>query len=81
MFTEAQGDVLVQVIVELRKEWREERDEAIAPLKAEISELKARLDVAELKGKLDAVLALLGQKELKSAEVIDLPHWRKHNAA
>ena len=47
----------------------------------EIADLKAKLDVAELKGKLDAVLALLGQKELKSAEVIDLPHWRKHNAA
>jgi hypothetical protein len=29
-FTEYQSDVLVQVIVELRKEWREKRDEAIA---------------------------------------------------
>ena len=81
MFTEAQGDVLVQVIVELRKEWREERDEAIAPLKAEISELKARLDVAELKGKLEAVLALLGQKEFKSAEVVNLPNWRRKDVA
>jgi hypothetical protein len=81
LFTEAQGDVLVQVIVELRKEWREERDEAIAPLKAEISELKARLDVAELKGKLEAVLALLGQKEFKSAEVVNLPNWRRKDVA
>ena len=72
MFTEAQGDVLVQVIVELRKEWREERDEAIAPLKAEISELK---------GKLEAVLALLGQKEFKSAEVVNLPNWRRKDVA
>jgi hypothetical protein len=52
------------LIVELRKQWREERYEAIAPLKAEI---------AELKGELDAVLALLGHKEFKSAGVIDPP--------
>ena len=50
-----------------------------APLKAE---MKARLDaVAELKGKLDAVLTLLGQRELKSAEVVDLPDWRKRDVA
>ena len=79
MFTEAQGDVLVQVIVELRKEWREERDEAIAPLKAEIADLKAKLDaVAELKGKVDALLTLLqGAK----AEVIGLPRRRPSDAA
>ena len=71
-FTEYQSDVLVQVIVELRKEWREKRDEAIAPLKAEI---------ADLKGKLDVVLTLLGQKEFKSADVFDLPDWRQRDAA
>jgi len=44
--------------------------------------MKARLDaVAELKGKLDAVLTLLGQRELKSAEVVDLPDWRKRDVA
>jgi ribosomal protein L29 len=43
-FTEAQGDAIAYVIVELRKQWREERDEAIAPLKAEIAELKGKLD-------------------------------------
>src|SRR5262245_17523982 len=31
-FTEAQGDAIAHVIVELRKQWREERDAAIAPL-------------------------------------------------
>src|SRR5262249_46813257 len=36
-FTEAQADAIAYVIVELRKQWREERDEAIAPLKAEIA--------------------------------------------
>jgi hypothetical protein len=81
-FTEYQSDVLVQVIVGLRKEWREERDEAIAPLKAEIVELKGKLDaVAELKGKVDALLTLFGQRSFKAADVIDLPDWRKHNAA
>jgi hypothetical protein len=72
LFTEAQADAIAYVIVELRKEWREERDEAIAPLKAVI---------AELKGKVDALLTLLGQRSFKAADVIDLPDWRKHDAA
>ena len=78
-FTDYQSGVLVQVIVELRKEWREERDEAIAPLKAEIADLKGKLDaVAELKGKVDALLTLLqGAK----AEVIGLPRKRPSDAA
>ena len=67
------------MIVELRKEWRQKRDEAIAPLKAEIAELKGRLDaVAELKGKVDALLTLFqGAK----AEVIGLPRKRPSDAA
>jgi hypothetical protein len=74
-FDKAQVDILALVINELRDEWR--RDHA-----AEIADLKGKLDaVAELKGKLDAVLTLLGQKEFKSAEVIDLPDWRKRDAA
>jgi len=78
-FTEYQSDVLAHVIVELHKQWREECDEAIAPLKAEIAELKGRLDaVAELKGKVDALLTLLqGAK----AEVIGLPRKRPSDAA
>jgi len=74
-FTEAQGDAIAHVIVELRKQWREERNEAIAPLKAEIAELKGRLDaVAELKGKVDALLTLLqGAK----ADAIGLPRRRR----
>ena len=51
------------------KEWREEHDEAIAALKVEI---------AELKGKVDALLTLLrGAK----AEVIGLPRKRPSDAA
>ena len=81
-FTEYQSDVLRHVIVELHEQWREERDEAIAPLKAEIAELKGKLDaVAELKGKVDALLTLLGQRSFKAAALIDLPDWRKHDAA
>ena len=78
-FDQLQTYVLVQLIVELRKEWRQKRDEAIAPLKAEIAELKGRLDaVAELKGKVDALLTLLqGAK----AEVIGLPRKRPSDAA
>jgi hypothetical protein len=55
-----------------RREWREERNEAITPLKAE---------VAELKGKVDTLLTLLGQRSFKAADVIDLSDWRKDNAA
>ena len=78
-FTEYQSDVLAHVIVELRKEWREEGDEAIAPLKAEIADLKGKLDaVAELKGKVDALLTLLQGAE---AEVIGLPRRRSSDAA
>ena len=78
-FTEAQADAIAYVIVELRKQWREEREAAIAPLKAEIADLKAKLDaVAELKGKVDALLTLLqGAK----AEVIGLPRRRPSDAA
>ena len=79
LFTEAQGDAIAHVIVELRKEWREKRDEAIAPLKAEIAELKGKLDaVVELKGKVDALLTLLqGAK----ADLIGLPRKRPSDVA
>ena len=71
--------ILGEFALELQREWREERDKAIAPLKAEIAELKGRLEaVAELKGKVDALLTLLqGAK----AEVIGLPRKRPSDAA
>src|SRR5262249_1001743 len=70
---------LGEFALELQREWREERDAAIAPLKAEIAELKGKLDaVAELKGKVDALLTLLqGAK----ADVIGLPRKRPPHAA
>src|SRR6516165_8875895 len=70
---------LGEFALELQREWREERDKAIAPLKAEIADLKGKLDaVAELKGKVDALLTLLqGAK----AEVIGLPRRRSSDAA
>jgi len=78
-FTETQADAIAYVIVELRKEWREERDAAIAPLTAEIAELKGKVDaVAELRGQVSALLTLLqGTK----AEVIGLPRKRPSDAA
>jgi len=71
--------ILGEFALELQREWREERDKAIAPLKAEIAKLKGKLDaVAELKGKVDALLTLLqGAK----AEVIGLPRRRSSDAA
>ena len=79
VFSEDQSDVIVKLLVRLR----EERDAAVAPLKAEIAELKAKLDtIAELKGRLDAVLMLLGQGSgvsAKSGEVIELPAWRSRH--
>jgi hypothetical protein len=76
LFTDAQGDAIAHVIVGLRKEWRKERDEAVAPLKAEIARNLGA--VAELRGKVDALLTLLqGAK----AEVIGLPRKRTSDAA
>jgi hypothetical protein len=71
--------ILGEFALELQREWREERDKAIAPLKAEIADLKGKLDaVAELKGKVDALLTLFqGAK----AEVIGLPRKRPSDAA
>src|SRR5262245_50602724 len=88
-FNEYQSGVLAHVIVELRKQWREERDAAIAPLKAAVAELKGKLDaVAELKGKLDAVAELKGKVDAlltllqgAKAEVIGLPRKRPSDAA
>jgi hypothetical protein len=58
-------EALGELIVELRREWRAERDQAIAPLKAEI---------ARLEGKIEALLAIVGK-----GEVVDLPRgfWRR----
>ena len=52
------------VAAELRREWREERSAEVAVLKQEI---------AELRGQVSALLALLGQKSV--GKVIDLPSW------
>jgi hypothetical protein len=69
-FNEYQSDVLAHLINELREEWR--RDHAI--------------EIAELRGKVDALLTMLGQKSFeadapKSGEVVELPNWRKRHVA
>jgi len=57
-----------QVVAETSKEMREERARELAERDAKI---------ARLEGKVEALLTLLGQKELKSVgRVIDLPAWR-----
>jgi len=71
-FDEVQLDVLARVIAMEQDHEHEEREKAIAPLKTEI---------AELRGQVSALLTLLGQKEFKSADVIDLPDWRKRDVA
>jgi len=50
--------------------------------KATVDKFRA-LDIAnaELRGKVDALLVLLGQKSLRAADVIDLPDWRKRDVA
>ena len=64
-------DALVELVVLERKLTRSERDAAIAPLTVEI---------AELRGKLDAVLTILSGDKSKSA-VIDVPNWRRRDVA
>jgi len=71
-FNEAQSDVLAHIIAIQQDRECNDREKAIAPLKIEI---------AELRGQVSALLTLLGQKEFKSAEVIDLPDWRKRDVA
>src|SRR6516162_461150 len=66
---------------------REERGEAIAPLKREIAERMAenarlREEVTELRGQVSALLAMFGGGKAKGADIIDLiPNWRKPDAA
>ena len=76
---EVLSEAIGEVVARERQREREERGEAIAPLKREIADLKGKLDaVAELKGKVDALLTLLqGAK----AEVIGLPRRRPSDAA
>ena len=63
VFTEALGEFGY----ELRKEWQQERD-------AEL--LKLRAELAELKGRVDTLLSLV----TKGGEIVDLPDWRKRHA-
>jgi hypothetical protein len=94
LLSEALIDVGGRVIADLRREWRRElevvqaksreiiatleRDRERDPLKAEIAELRVRLDmlVAMMLGKSDNL------SDVKSADVVaDLPNWRKRDAA
>jgi hypothetical protein len=64
-FDEAQSETLAHLINELRAEWH--RDHAV--------------EIAELRGQVSALLTLLGKSNnllySKTADVIDLPDWRR----
>ena len=90
-FGDWRDEVLSEAIGELvaheRQREREERGEAIAPLKREIAErvtenARLREEVAELRGQVSALLAMFGGGKAKGADIIDLiPNWRKPDAA
>jgi hypothetical protein len=60
---------LVRIIVELRKEWREEVTKAVAERDAEI---------AHLRGQVEVLTRLYAGK---SADVVDLPNWKPKDVA
>jgi len=88
---ETLSEAIGMVIAHERQRERTELGEAIAPLKREIAErvtenAKLREEVAELRGKLDAVLMMLSRSSAapeKSGEVVDLPRgfWKRSDAA
>ena len=84
---EVLSEAIGEVVAHERQREREERGEAIAPLKREIAERMAenarlREEVTELRGQVSALLAMFGGGKAKGAEIIDLiPNWRKPDAA
>jgi hypothetical protein len=75
-FDAAQSDVLARLVALVQDGEQAEREKALAERDARIT----RLD-----GKVEALLALLGKSvnlpDLKSADVIDVPNWRKRDVA
>ena len=71
------GEAISEVVAESRKDMRQERDTEL---------LKLRAEIAELRGKLDAMLQLSARPSssmpAKSGEVVDLPTnlWRRDGA-
>jgi hypothetical protein len=69
-------DALAKVLVLERRRERAERAADVGKLEREI---------AALDGKVDALLTLIGKSEkftdLKSADVVDLPNWRRGHVA
>ena len=84
---EVLSEAIGEVVARERQREREERGEAIAPLKREIAERMAenarlREEVTELRGQVSALLAMFGGGKAKGADIIDLiPNWRKPDAA
>jgi hypothetical protein len=89
LLSEALIDVGGRVIADLRREWRRELEvvqaksrEIIAALERDRERDPLKAEVVELRAKLDMLVAMLGKsnKLLDSkADVIDLPDWRKRS--
>jgi hypothetical protein len=93
LLSEALIDVGGRVIADLRREWRRELEimqaksrEIIATLERDRERDPLKAEIAELRGRLDMLVALIGKSnnllDSKAADVIaDLPNWRKRDAA
>jgi hypothetical protein len=75
-FNDDQTETLAMLVAGERDLARDERAAEIAALNVKI---------AELRGKLDAVLTMLGKSDtvsnLKSGDVLDVPNWRRRDVA
>jgi len=70
-FSEEQRDVIVRVVAMLQDQEEANCEKGISALRAEI---------AELRGKVDMLTAILAGDRTKSV-VIDLPNWRRKDVA
>jgi hypothetical protein len=75
-FTELQRDTLAYVISDLRKQWRDESDQALAPIQQELAFLRGQLDVMLRMGGISPA-----KPRDKSADIVDLPNWRRRHVA
>jgi hypothetical protein len=88
LLSEALIDVGGRVIADLRREWRRELEvmqaqsrEIIATLERDRERDPLKAEIAELRGRLDMLAMMLGKsftvQDSKTADVIDVPNWRR----
>jgi len=68
VWSDATVEALCDILDNVENRMRQEFDRKLAVLEGENRELK---------GMLGATLTLLGQKEFKTADVVDLPDWKR----